>query len=143
MRKIILAVTLAGICLSITGCITKEQIASAEVKIAKVVAAAKNGARIASDELVGSINTACSFLGDLNADKAAVQNTILSTTTTPGPKTRQNLARVDQSVAAASAICSQSSAGTGNTVANLLLLWSYYNSGRAAVNAAKLGGGAA
>lgn len=143
MRKIILAITLAGFAISSVGCITKEQIAADEAKVAAVVAAAKKGAQVASDAVLGSINTVCGYLGDLNADKAAVQNIILSTTTTPGPKTQANLANVDRAVSAASAICAQSSAGTGNTVANLILLWSYYNSGRTAVNAAKLSGGAA
>lgn len=143
MKRLILALTLIAVAAGNTGCITKAQLADAEARIAGVVAAAKAGARIASDEVVGSINTACGFLGDLNADKAAVQAVILSTTATPGPKTQANLANVDRAVAAASAICAQSSAGTGNTAANLVLLWSYYNSGRAAVNAAKLGGGAA
>jgi hypothetical protein len=105
------------------------------------VSAVKNGAQVTTDAILNTINTACSQLGDINADKAAVQAVILSAARSPGPKTAANLELVDRSVAAASEICSRSSAGTGNTVVNLLKLWGFYTSALNAVNQAKQSGG--
>jgi hypothetical protein len=116
--------------------------AANEAKIGQVVSAVKNGARVTTDALLNSINTACVLLGDINMGKAAVVAVISASAKTPGPKTATNLARVDQAVAAAVPICDQSARGTGNTVANLITLWSYYTTASNAVAAAKQSGGA-
>lgn len=140
MKKILAATAAVACVIGLTGC-DQTSIAAQEAQVGQVVAAIKNGAKVTTDSLVSGINIACSRLGDVNASKIAVQAVIAGAAKTPGPKTAQNLARVDQAVAAANAICSQSTMGTGNTVANLLLLWGYYTSASNAVAAAKQSGG--
>jgi len=137
MMKILSAIAVLAFAPTLAGC----DIAAEEARVGQVVAAIKRGAVVTTDTILSSINTACSKLGDINNDKAAVQAVILGAARTPGPKTAANLARVDQAVGAAQAICSHSSAGTGNTVANLILLWSYYTSASNAVALAKQSGG--
>jgi len=141
MKKILGTIAVLVLATSLGGCLSKEEIAAAKARVANVVTAIKNGARVTTDAVLDSINTTCSMLGDINADKAAVQAVILNSARTPGPKTAANLQRVDQAVNAAQEVCSRSAAGTGNTMANLLLLWSYYTSASNAVAAAKQSGG--
>lgn len=140
-QRIAAAAALGLFAVSAGGC-DSTTIAADEAKVAQVAAAVKKGVTVTTDAIVSAINSACGHLGDINADKAAVQAVIAGAARTPGPKTAQNLARVDQAVAAASGICSQSAAGTGNIAANLVLLWSYYTTAANAVAAAKQSGGA-
>ena len=140
MIKLLATVAVLACAPFLAGC-DQATIAADEARVGQVVAAIKHGAVVTTDAILGSINTACSRLGDINADKTAVQTVIANAAKAPGPKTAQNLARVDQAVNAAQAICSQSSGGTGNTMANLLLLWGYYTSASNAVAAAKQSGG--
>jgi hypothetical protein len=141
MIKILSTIVMLVVATTLGGCFSKEEIAAAKDKVASVVIAVKNGARVTTDTLLDSINTTCSMLGDINTDKAAVQAVILNSARTPGPKTVANLERVDQAVSAAQGICSRSVAGTGNTMANLLQLWSYYTSASNAVALAKQSSG--
>ena len=138
--KILATIVVLACAPVLAGC-DQATLAADEAKVGQVVAAIKQGAVVTTDAILGSINTACGRLGDINASKAAVQDVIRNAAKVPGPKTAANLARVDQAVGAAQAICSQSSGGTGNTVANLILLWGYYTSASNAVAAAKLSGG--
>jgi len=140
MMKILATVAALACIPVLTGC-DQASIAAQEAQVGQVVAAIKRGAQVTTDAVVSGINVACSRMGDVNANKIVVQSVIAGAARTPGPKTAQNLARVDQAVAAASAICSQSTMGTGNTVANLLLLWGYYTSASNAVALAKQSGG--
>ncbi len=140
MRKILAAVVVLACAPLLAGC-DSATIAADEAKIGQVVAAIKKGATVTTDAVLNSINTACAHLGDINMDKAAVVAVISASAKMPGPKTAANLARVDQAVGAAQSICSQSAGGTGNTVANLIVLWSYYTTASNAVAAAKQSGG--
>jgi hypothetical protein len=140
-RKVSAAAILIACAPVLAGC-DSATIAADEAKVGQVVAAIKNGATVTTDAILNSINTACGHLGDINTDKAAVVAVISGAARTPGPKTAANLARVDQAVGAAQSICSRSAGGTGNTVANLIILWTHYTTAANAVAAAKQSGGA-
>ena len=140
MIKLLATVAVLACAPILAGC-DEATIAADEARVGQIVAAIKQGAAVTTNAVLDGINTACGRLGNINDSKAAVQQVIANAAKVPGPKTAQNLARVDQAVNAAQAICSQSSGGTGNTMTNLLLLWGYYTSASNAVAAAKQSGG--